>query len=277
MKEMNFEEEWAERFEARRQLMRKDYEIEDWSRRSEDYSDSRRTNDYEYGRNVLDTLLRYDALHSESLVLEVGSGPGTFVVPFARKIAKITAVEPASGMIEKILRNAEEAGIENFEIINKTWQEVSIPDIARKYDLVITSTVVWMFKDIWEQLKRMEQASKGCCSLVTGTGGWDGEGEKLWHEVMGDLKRPEYQEYPLIYNLLYSKGRLPNVRMITYISERSVDNMITMKRIFFDKYTEVTPDVERMITEHVLKNSVDGICRNEGRAAVIWWDACEGC
>jgi SAM-dependent methyltransferase len=274
MQGIDFEEEWAERFEARRELMRKDYEIEDWTRRSEDYSDSRRTNDYEYGRNVLDTLLRYDALKSDSLVLEVGSGPGTFVIPFARKIAKITAVEPARGMIEKIMRNADEAGIENFEILNKTWQEVYIPDIARRYDLVITSTVVWMFKDIWEQLQRMEQASKGCCCLVTGTGGWDGEGEKLWHEVMGDLKRPDYQEYPLIYNLLYSKGRLPNVRMITYISERSVDNMITMKRIFFDKYTEVTPDVERIIEEHVLKNSDGGICRNEGRAAVIWWDAC---
>ncbi|MEA1865361.1 MAG: class I SAM-dependent methyltransferase [Euryarchaeota archaeon] len=277
MKEVDFEEEWAERFEARRELMQKDYEIEGWTRRSEDYSDSRRTNDYEYGRNVLDTLMRYDALHSDSLVLEVGSGPGTFVIPFARKIAKITAVEPARGMIEKIMRNAEEAGIENFEIINKIWQEVRIPDIARKYDLVITSTVIWMFKDIWEQLQRMEQASKGCCCLVTGTGGWDGEGEKLWQEVMGDLKRPDYQEYPLIYNLLYSKGRLPNVRMITYISERSVDNMITMKRIFFEKYTDVTPDVERIITEHVLKNSDGGICRNEGRAAVIWWDACEGC
>lgn len=65
--------------------------------------------------------------------------------------------------------------------------------------------------------------------------------------------------------------------MITYISERSVDNMIAMKRIFFDKYTEVTLDVERIIEEHVLKNSDGGICRNEGRAAVIWWDACEGC
>ena len=107
MKEMDFEEEWAERFEARRELMRKDYEIEDWTRRSEDYSDSRRTNDYEYGRNVLDTLMRYDALKSDSLVLEVGSGPGTFVIPFARKIAKITAVEPARGMIEKILQKIE--------------------------------------------------------------------------------------------------------------------------------------------------------------------------
>lgn len=50
--------------------------------------------------------------------------------------------------------------------------------------------------------------------------------------------------------------------------------MITMKRIFFDRYTEVTPDIERMIKERVLKNSDGGICRNEGRAAVIWWDAC---
>lgn len=266
---------WAEKFEARRRLMRKDYEVDDWSKRAEDYSDSHRTNDYEYGRKVLNTLVRYEVLNSDSEILEIGAGPGTFVIPFARGVKKITAVEPAKGMIEKIRGNAEESGIENFEIINKTWQEVSIPDIARKYDLVITSTVVWMFKDIWEQLKRLEQASKGCCCLVTGTGGWDGEEDTLWHEVMGDLKRPRYQEYPLIYNLLYSKGRLPNVRMINHTSERSVNNMITMKKIFFDKYTEVTPDIERIIEEHALENSEDGKCRKEGKAAVIWWNAYE--
>ena len=271
--QVDWEKIWAEKYEERRRVMRKDYEVDDWSKRAEDYSDSRRTNDYEYGRKVLNTLARYDVLNFDSEVLEIGAGPGTFVIPFARKVKKFTAVEPAKGMVEKIRRNAEEKGIENFEIINKTWQEVHIPDIARKYDLVITSTVVWMFKDIWEQLKRMEQASKGCCCLVTGTGGWDGEEDTLWHEVMGDLKRPKYQEYPLIYNLLYSKGRLPNVRMINHISERSVNNMITMKKIFFDKYTDVTPDIERIIAEHALENSEDGKCRKEGKAAVIWWTA----
>ncbi len=275
--QVDWEKIWAEKFEARKRMMRKDYEVEDWSKRADDYSDSRRTNDYEYGRKVLNTLVCYEALNSDSEILEIGAGPGTFVIPFARRVKKITAVEPAKGMIEKIIRNAEEEGIENFEIINKTWQEVSISAIARKYDLIISSIVLWMFKDAWEQLKRMEQASKGYCCVVTGTGDWNGEEQKLWHKVMGDVKRPEYLEYPLIYNLLYSKGRLPNVRMINHVSERSVDNMITMKRIFIDKYTEVTSAIERMIEEHVLENSDGGKCRKEGNAAVIWWNVHEGC
>jgi len=270
--QVDWEKIWAEKFEARRRLMRKDYEVDDWSKRAEDYSDSRRTNDYEYGRKVLNTLVRYELLNSDSEILEIGAGPGTFVIPYARGVKKITAVEPAKGMVEKIRGNAEEKGIENFEIINKTWQEVSISEITRKYDLVISSIVLWMFKDVWEQLKRMEQASKGYCCVVTGTGDWNGEEQKLWHKVMGDIKRPDYLEYPLIYNILYSKGRFPNVRIIDYISERSVDNMITMKKIFFDKYTEVTPEIEKVIEEHVLENS-DGVkCRKEGKAAVIWWN-----
>jgi hypothetical protein len=54
-----------------------------------------------------------------------------------------------------------------------------------KCDLVITSIVLWIFKDVWEQLARMEQMSKGYCCVVTGTGEQYGKDMELWQKVMG--------------------------------------------------------------------------------------------
>ena len=271
MLKVDWEKRWEEKFEERQRLLREDDTIEYWSKRSEDYSDSRRTNNYEYGHKVLSTLMRYEVLRSDSEVLEIGPGPGTFIIPFARKIKKITAVEPADGMIKKIKENAEEEGIENYEIIHKKWQEVDVTKIIQRYNLAICSLVIWMFKDVFYQIERMEQSSKEYCCIVTGTGNWDGEDEKLWQEIMGNIKKPDYGEYPLIYNILYNKGRLPNVRIVDYTSERSVKNMVAMKTAFFDRYIEITPEVEKIIEEHVLKNSDGKKCRKEAKAAVIWW------
>jgi len=271
MLKVDWEKRWEEKFEERQRLLREDDTIEYWSKRSEDYSDSRRTNNYEYGHKVLSTLMRYEVLRSDSEVLEIGPGPGTFIIPFAKKIKKITAVEPAKGMIKKIQENAKEERIENYEVIHKIWQGIDIAKIKRMYNLTICSIVLWMFKDVFHQIERMEQSSKEYCCIVTGTGNWDEEDEKLWQKVMGNAKKPDYGEYLLIYNILYNNERSPNVKIIGYTSERSVKNMVAMKTAFFDRYIELTPEIKKVIEEHVLKGSYGGKCRKEAKAAVIWW------
>jgi SAM-dependent methyltransferase len=273
MQKVDWEVLWKKSYEERKKVESRDPGIEYWDKRAEDFSESRRTNDYEYGRKVLKAL--YEIINSDSEVLDIGAGPGTFVIPFAKKVKKITAVEPSKEMVGRIRKNAQEEGVENFEIISKVWQEISISELAPKYNLVISSIVLWMFENIWEELERMEQASKEYCCVVTGTGEWNGEEQKLWHKIMGDVQKPDYSEFPLIYNLLYSKGRYTNVDIIHYDSERSIENKIRHRKLFFEKYIEVTPDIEQMIENHVLAKSKGGKYREEGRAAVIWWNVQE--
>lgn len=256
-------------------MIRKDMGMEYWDKRAEDFFESRKTNDYEYGRKVLRILELDGVIDSNSEVLDIGAGPGTFIIPFARKVKKITAIEPSKRMVEIIKNVAKEEGIENFEIINKTWEEVDIFKITKKYDLVICSFTSWIFKDVWEQLKRMEQVSKAYCCIIEGVGDWDEREQKLWYKVMGKIKKPNYSTYPLIYNILYNKGRLPNVKIISYVSERSVENKIRHRKLFFQKYIEITPVIEDIIKNHVLEYSKDGRYKEEGKAAVIWWNVYE--
>ena len=196
---------------------------------------------------------------------------------FARKVRKIDAVEPASGMVEKIKENAEREGITNFGIIKSTWQEVDIASISGKYDLVISSLVLWVFQDVWRQLRRMEQASRGYCCIVAGAGTRNEHGEVLWRQVTGEQEKmwPSTPEYPLIYNLLYSKGRLPNVSIVNYTSERSVENKVSHIKLCFERRIPVTPEIEKAIREHFLAQSKNGRVQEPGQAAMIWWRAHE--
>lgn len=263
---------WEDSYDARSRIMRRDYGLDDWSERAEDYSESRRTNQYEFGESVYETLNRHGVIPPHARVLEVGSGPGTFVIPFARRVDHMTAVEPAEGMVRMIRQNASEAGVKNYDIIPKLWQNVNITELRGRYDLTITSTVIWMFRDIMAQVRRMEEVTGGHCCVVGGIGTGQTFEAELWKTIMGDTPRPQYPEYPLIYNLLYMNGRVPQVRIIDYTSMRTLENMLRMYRVFYSIYTEITAEVEETIREALYRDSGEGLCVRKYRSAVVWWD-----
>jgi len=165
MQEVNWEELWTKEFEYNQKIGRKEPRIECWNKAADDYSDSVTGDNYEYGRKVMESLF-HEVINSNSEVLEVGPGPGTFAIPFAKRVKTVTVIEPAEEMIKHLRHNAVNAGVDNIEIINKKWEEVGLSKIAGKFDLVICSNVLWLFKDVWEQLEKMERASKGYCCVV---------------------------------------------------------------------------------------------------------------
>ncbi|MDO9036358.1 MAG: class I SAM-dependent methyltransferase [Methanoregula sp.] len=263
---------WETIYDDRLQVMLRDYSIDHWTERAEDYSESRRTNNYEYGEKVFAALAGHGIIGSGSQVLEVGSGPGTFVIPFSKRVKHMTAVEPADGMIHVIHRNAKEAGVENYNIIPKIWQDVDINGIRGTYDLVITSTVIWMFRDIMQQITRMEEATRGHCCVVESVGGGQAFEKTLWHTIMGDNPYPSYPGYPLAYNLLYQSGRIPQVRIINSQSLRTFEKLMKMYRVFYSLYTEFTPKVEETIRSALLADSISGLHERNYQSAVVWWD-----
>lgn len=271
MKNVDWEKLWKNGFEYNRNMERKEPGIEYWDERADDYCDGATSNNYEYGRMVLGVLNRYAVIDSNSKVLEIGPGPGTFAIPFGKKVKKVTVVEPSQGMIKYLKQNARKEGVSNIEIINEKWQDVYIPELEKKFDLVICSHVLWFFKDVWKQLERMEKASKGYCCVVQGTGRNKGL-DDLWNMVVGDLKRPNWSNYNLIFNILYNRKRLPNVRIVDYTTVRTPEKWIRSRELCFDRFIELTSDKKRKIREYILTKSENGKFRNDAQAAVIWWN-----
>ncbi|HWQ67646.1 MAG TPA: class I SAM-dependent methyltransferase [Methanospirillum sp.] len=262
---------WEEIYDSRLSMMNRDYQVSDWSERSEDYSESRKTDNYRYGRNVHEILEKNGIVSDGSRVIEVGSGPGTFVIPFAQSVAHVTAVEPAEGMMARIRENAGQASVSNFDIIPAIWQEVDTSSMAGQYDLAVSSTVIWMFRDIVEQIRRMEKVSSGYCCLCAGIDTNGHSADDLWEKVVGERSKPVFPEYPLIYSILYENGIYPEVRIIEHVSRRSPENMMKMHSVFYNLFTSMNQEKEGIIRKHVMDNLQDGQYIMRFKTAVLWW------
>ena len=272
--EINWEKLWMD---ARKRSVlskyRKDIGIERWDTGAEDYRDRIKRNDYKYGQQIIDAIK--EIIEPDFKVLDVGAGPGTLAIPLAKRVKKVTALDPSKGMIKLLEESAVEAGIENIETLNKTWQEVDDAEIREKFDLVITSNVLWQFDDVGTQLMRIHDASRKYCCVVHHA---ELRIDELWSEMWSKIMNEEYNfdiDYIYIYNILYNKGIYANVNVIDseHTSEKSVDDAIRYYEHHFDLHTEITPGVKEIIKDCVVANAVNGIYRSESKmkSAVMWW------
>ena len=148
----------------------------------------------------------------DSRVLDIGAGPGTLAIPFAGKVAHVTAVEPAEGMCSVLKEKMAEFGRENIDIVQKRWEDVDVArDLQPPYDVVIASFSLGM-ADIRAAIEKMMQASSRYIYLYhfAGPTSWDRQWQELWQK----LHNRAYQPGPksdVLYNVLYQMGIYPNV------------------------------------------------------------------
>ena len=254
-------------------------EIEIYDKGAEDYRDAvkKKSREYrqilEYGQQMIDVIK--DILNQDFEVLDIGTGPGTLAIPIARLVRKVTALDPSKGMLEVLEESAVAEGIDNIETINKTWQTVNDAEIRERFDLVISSEVVWQFDDVGVQLMRMHDASRRYCCATLHAGLTDDVDSELWSRIM-DKEYNYGVDYIYIYNILYSKGIYANVEVIDsdFIFEKSVNDAIRYYEYIFGLHTEVTPKVKEIIRDYVVENAENGVYHRESEVknAVMWWE-----
>lgn len=260
------EKEWAEKVKETSRISGSDY----WNKRAEDYADYIRTSDYEHGRKIKEIFEREGILKEYFEVLDIAAGPGSLTIPFAESVRKVTAVEPAEEMCKRLLENSQEKGLKNIGIINMRWEEVDDAEFKDRFDLVVCSHALWQFPDIWEELARMNQVSRGHCCIASGVRS-DETFSEMYRKL--GLETDDLDHFIGVYNILYERNVLANVIMIDTVMRRSVNSGISMWELLLSKYREPTEDDMEIIREHVSDNSEDGVYRKEGRMAVIWWES----
>jgi SAM-dependent methyltransferase len=148
----------------------------------------------------------------DSRVLDIGAGPGTLAIPFAGKVAHVTAVEPAEGMCSVLIEKMAEFGRENIDIVQKHWEDVDVArDLQPPFDVVIASFSLGM-PDIRAAIEKMMQASSMYIYLYhfAGPTSWDRQWQELWQKLHGRAYQPGPKS-DVLYNVLYQMGIYPNV------------------------------------------------------------------
>ena len=114
------------------------------------------------------------ALPTGAKILDIGSGPGAFAVPAAKRVAHVTAIEPAHGMYTLLTRRCLDDHVTNITCIPKRWEDVTVPELNVPYDLVLASFSLGM-PDIRTALLKMHAVCSGTvvCYWQDASGTWE--------------------------------------------------------------------------------------------------------
>jgi SAM-dependent methyltransferase len=213
----------------------------------------------------------------ESRILDIGAGPGTLAIPFALKVAHVTAVEPAEGMVSVLKEKAAKFRIQNISVVKKHWEDVNIKaDLEPPYDVVIASFSLGM-QDIRSAIQEMVEASSRYVYLYhfAGPTSWD----LLWREIWPKLHGKEYRPGPkcdVLYNILYQMGIYPYIHPFRLehtqrfsSMQQALDNLRHQARAETDEQMKVLRDyLGRIMRE---ENGMMVLPGSSIRVK-IWWD-----
>jgi predicted RNA methylase len=227
-------------------------------------------------RHRVEETIAETEITSESRVLDIGAGPGTLAIPFAKRVSHVTVVEPAEGMISVLREKMAEEGADNIDIVQKRWEDVNVAnDLDPPYDVVIASYSLGM-PDIRLAIEKMIEAASGWIYLYhfAGETHWDLDGRELWPRLHGK----EYTPGPksdVLYNVLYQMGIYPNVRSFKLQHAQRFGSMDEAMEHFRHEYRISTPEQEAIVAEYlarVLKEENGGSVLPASSVRVkIWW------
>jgi len=240
-------------------------EVELWNLRASSYVEHSESEESRARRDrILAWLEQAGALQRGYRVLDIGSGPGNFTLPIARRVSEVVAVEPSQGMVGILEGRLDSEGLKNVRILPKTWEAVDLgaESWTGAFDLVLASMSPGVSTPA--MLEKMVAASRTFCYLSGWSGGrwgkWGQAQRDLWpllfDEELGDY--PSDILYP--FGLLYSLGYRPELRFLhprTHLEmaeEEAVEGLIDQ----FSRYLEVGAEARRTIGTYVHSNSRKG-------------------
>jgi SAM-dependent methyltransferase len=177
---------------------------QEWDGRAPAFA--RHTEETGYAELLLD-LLRPDPSWT---VLDVGSGPGTLAVPFARRVAQVTALDFSPAMLDLLRARCAREGVRNVAAVHGAWED----DWGRlgigPHDLVIASRSL-VVSDLRTALERLQATARRAVCLSTLVG--DGPRDRRVLEAVGRVHQPG-PDYLTVYGLLHQLGVRADVTLI---------------------------------------------------------------
>ena len=211
-------------------------------------------------------------------ILEIGSGPGAYTIPLARRSLGVTAVEPGLGMGQVLLENATAVGLTNIDLVPKKWEEVDWDtDIEPPYDLVLAAFSLSM-PDIRAAVAKMTAVSRKtvCLYWFAGDNTCDQRCRHLWPSLFHRPYAPE-PKADLLLNVLFGMGIYPHVRVFPFHRKtvfRSTAEALEQYRSRFNLAPGRT--VDQVLGAHLAKVLApeNGVLIRDCRATCvkIWWD-----
>jgi len=95
-----------------------------WNERAADFAAKAHS---EKARRETEAFLDRFAWDSQEKVLDVAAGPGTFAIPVAKRVARVTATDFSQAMLDQLKLQAEKDQVKNIDLLPGRWLELDLP------------------------------------------------------------------------------------------------------------------------------------------------------
>jgi SAM-dependent methyltransferase len=211
-------------------------------------------------------------------VLDIGAGTGRLAIPFAKISSQVTAVEPATQMLEILLEGIRRCEINNIDCVQKRWEDVDLEtDLQAPYDLVLASFSLG-FPDIREALQKMIAASSKyiCLMWFAGDTSWDTDFGKIMSALYGKSDHKSMPKSDVLFNVLYQMGIYPNVKVFDFELFQRFGSLDAATDYFAGKFNAQSAAQMAVLKEvlpQILKEqNGQWVLSNRARNMMLWWE-----
>lgn len=203
--------------------------------------------------------------------LDIGAGAGALALPLAKRLEKVTAVEPAPAMARVLKEEAALQGLENLNIIELPWDESNVGG----HDIIICANLPSFVVDAHGFLEQIRGLGKYIFHIQNVNPNKD---KFFYKELYPIIFKKEYQkkvDYLDSYIQFHSLGIYANVNIIEYSFDQPFDDLEEAVD-FWKEYlglesNEFDDFLYDFLSKRLKKRNGGYVFVDHKKSAVIWW------
>ncbi|MEN6462230.1 MAG: class I SAM-dependent methyltransferase [Syntrophomonas sp.] len=225
---------------------------------------------------VLDFLNQKGILQTGITVLDIGSGPGSFTIPLAKKGIDVVAIDPAERMLTILKDNLTPELAPLVTTIQALWEDIDADKNCwdKAFDLVLATMSPAINNLI--TLKKMIYCSRQWCYLSGFSGARQFElFDIIWNQILAKPYREHFNDIIFPFNIIYSLGYRPEITFTTSTTSRK-DNITSLQqKLLSDLSSEIilTPVIIDRVHALLMEKSSQGIIEQKVTSTIgmILW------
>lgn len=251
---------------------------ETWNTMARDYGRNRDPDDLEDRVDMtLARLEKNGVMFENANVLDIGCGTGRYAAAFARRGARVTAVDISENMIERLRAETDRELLARITPLVADWKTLNneVPGYTKAFDLVFANMTPAVMSPA--SFKKLMSASKHWCWFR----GWAGPRNNPLHER---LYRAVYAKEPqqftgsfiCVWNLACALGYFPDCSFETigWTEKKTVDAHVEWYSLFFFRNGTLEKEtIAPLLRASLSEIAVDGVVENtvSGHTGSMLW------